>query len=64
MKLMIGWSNLKKRLEKLFKKFMRNQFHWNIFGGAQYFIQEKKLIVKNSTALLKNQKLKIVLKIF
>ena len=57
-------SNLKKRLIKLIKKFTRNQFHWNIFGGVQYFIQEKKLIVKNIMVILKNQKLKIVLKTF
>ena len=64
MKLIKEWKNLKKIFKKLIKKFMRNQFHQSIFGDAQYFIWEKKLIVRNITTLQKNQKLKIVSKTF
>ena len=34
MKLIKECYNLKMRFKILIKKFMKNQFHWNIFGGA------------------------------
>ena len=56
MKLIKEWKNLKKRLDKQNLKFIKNQFHWSIFGDAQYFIQEMKQIVKNTTTKQKNKK--------
>ena len=64
MKLIKEWMSLKKRFKKQIKKFIKNQFHQNIFGDAQYFIQEKIQIVKNTTMTQKNQTLKIALKTF